>query len=128
MEETKDSPGATGTEEPTHSGSPPKARERVSEARRELINRIGEASLKAVLDGLQQGISGRPAVIGMWEKDEVLQKHCVTRDQVRCLVDMLWRKGESACQRFLSLLREEDPALFEDLFGEWPVHILAKSD
>ncbi|XP_063049808.1 NACHT, LRR and PYD domains-containing protein 1 homolog, partial [Engraulis encrasicolus] len=118
MEETKDSPGAAGTEEPTHSGSPPKARERVSEARRELINRIGEASLKAVLDGLQQGISGRPAVIRMEERNEVLQKHCVTQeDQVRCLVDILWRKGEPACQRFLSHLGEVDPALWEDVFG-----------
>ncbi|XP_063049977.1 NACHT, LRR and PYD domains-containing protein 1 homolog [Engraulis encrasicolus] len=117
MEETKDSPGAAAAEEPTCSGSPSKARERVSEARRELINRLGEASLKAVLDGLQQGISGRPAVIGMEEKNEVLQEHRVTQDQVRCLVDMLWNKGESACQRFLSLLGEVDPALCEDLFG-----------
>ncbi|XP_063042840.1 NACHT, LRR and PYD domains-containing protein 1 homolog [Engraulis encrasicolus] len=116
MEETKDSPGAAGAEEPTHSGSPPKARDLVFEARRELINRIGEASLKAVLDGLQQGVSGRSAITSR-QRNEVLQQHQVTQDQVTCLVDMLWKKGNSACQRFLSLLGEVNPDLCEDLFG-----------
>ncbi|XP_063047325.1 NACHT, LRR and PYD domains-containing protein 1 homolog [Engraulis encrasicolus] len=116
MEETQDSPGAAGAEEPMCSAWTSTARERVSEARRELINRIGEASLKAVLDGLQQEISGSPAVIGMWERNEVLQQHHVTQDQVRCLVDMLRNKGNSACQRFLSHLGEVDPALCEDLY------------
>ncbi|XP_063049979.1 NACHT, LRR and PYD domains-containing protein 1 homolog [Engraulis encrasicolus] len=67
VEETKDSPGAA---------------DRVYGARRDLINGLSEASLKGVLDGLQQGISGRPAVIGMWERNEVLQQHRVTQDQV----------------------------------------------
>ena len=84
--------------------------DKVSTFRCELINGIEEGTLKGLLDGLQKAtvIKGR-------ERNTVLQKYSVIEDQVTCLVDMVWKKGEQACEIFLSLLMEHDPTLYGKL-------------
>ncbi|KAG5286281.1 hypothetical protein AALO_G00013100 [Alosa alosa] len=91
------------------------ATDQVFHNRCELINRIEDASLRDLLDGLQKPTSDMPPVIKGRERNEVLQKHSVTEDQVTCLVDMVWKKGKRACERFLSLLKEVEPGLCEEL-------------
>ena len=89
--------------------------DKVSTFRCELINGIEEGTLKGLLDGLQKATPDQPPVITQRERNEVLQKHHVTDDQVTCLVDMLLNKGERPCETFLSLLRELEPNLCDEL-------------
>ncbi|XP_041929053.1 NACHT, LRR and PYD domains-containing protein 1 homolog [Alosa sapidissima] len=100
-----------GADNQTSAPSPPKATDRVFNTRSELINGIGDAALKALLDGLQEPTSDMPPVITARERNEVLQKHSVTEDQVTCLVDMVLKKGDRACERFLSLLKDVEPGV-----------------
>ena len=83
--------------------------------RKELIQRIGDATLKSVLDGLQEDSPNQHPVISGRERNEVLQNNSVTEDRVTCLVDMVQKKGERACEIFLSLLSEHDPTLYGKL-------------
>ncbi|XP_062374819.1 NACHT, LRR and PYD domains-containing protein 1 homolog isoform X2 [Sardina pilchardus] len=103
----------------TEQYSPPaltiKATDFVFNARTELINRIEDASLRTLLDGLQKPTPDMPPVIKGRERNEVLQKNSVTEDQVTCLVDKVLKKGERACERFLSLLKGVEPGLCEEL-------------
>ncbi|XP_062381802.1 NACHT, LRR and PYD domains-containing protein 1 homolog isoform X1 [Sardina pilchardus] len=102
-----------GAESQTSAASPAKATDQVFNARSDLINGIGDAALKALLDGLQTPTSDMGPVITDRERNEVLQKHSVTEDQVTCLVDMVRKKGERACERFLSLLKEVEPGVYD---------------
>ncbi|XP_062381790.1 NACHT, LRR and PYD domains-containing protein 1 homolog isoform X2 [Sardina pilchardus] len=102
-----------GAESQTSAASPAKATDQVFNARCELINGIGDAALKALLDGLQKPTSDMGPVITDRERNEVLQKHSVTEDQVTCLVDMVRKKGELACERFLSFLKEVEPGVYD---------------
>ena len=88
--------------------------DKVKKSRKELIQRIGDATLKSVLDGLQEDSPNHP-VITLRERNEVLQNNSVTEDRVTCLVDMVQKKGERACEIFLSFLRELDPNLCDEL-------------
>ena len=83
--------------------------------REKLINQIEEPTLKILLDGLQKATPDQPPVINGRERNHVLQNNRVTEDQVTCLVDMVWRKGERACDKFLFVLRRCDPNLYEEL-------------
>lgn len=89
--------------------------DRVRCARIELIDGVGVAALKSLLDGL---LACKPSVITDRERNEVLQKHQVIQDQVTCLLDMLLKKGEGACERFLLILEKVDPWKFGELYGK----------
>ncbi|KAL2096792.1 hypothetical protein ACEWY4_005999 [Coilia grayii] len=89
--------------------------DRVRQARGELIKRMGEACLKTLLDGLQTPMSDGREVLKPREREQVLQSHRVIHDQVTCLVDMVYNKGDRACERFISLLRREEYGLCEEL-------------
>ncbi|XP_041938979.1 NACHT, LRR and PYD domains-containing protein 1 homolog isoform X2 [Alosa sapidissima] len=102
-----------GAESQTSAASPAKATDQVFNARIELINKIGDAALKDLLDGLQKPTTDMGPVITKRERNEVLQNHSVTEDQVTCLVDMVWKKGERACERFLSLLKDKEPGVYD---------------
>ncbi|XP_076153838.1 NACHT, LRR and PYD domains-containing protein 1 homolog isoform X3 [Alosa pseudoharengus] len=102
-----------GAESRTSAASPAKATDQVFNARSELINGIGDAALKDLLDGLQKPNCDMGPVITNRERNEVLQNHSVTEDQVTCLVDMVWKKGERACERFLSLLKDKEPGVYD---------------
>lgn len=80
--------------------------------RPELIKRISGSLLKDLLNKLQ---ALQPPVISSRETEEVLQRTSVLQDQVTFLVDMMFKKGETACGVMLSLLKELDPFLSQDL-------------
>ena len=72
-----------------------------------------------MLDGLQ---AKQPPVLTPGEAEEVLQANQGLQDQVRCLLDMVHRKGESACGIMLALLEELDYYLCTDLYLSVPAH------
>ncbi|XP_063076145.1 uncharacterized protein LOC134466178 [Engraulis encrasicolus] len=92
-----------------------KPTERVLRVRVELINRIGDATLKSLLDGLQKPSSEGPAILNPRERDMVLKTHPLTQDQVTCLVDMLRNKGERPCLAFIMLLQQLEYDLCTEL-------------
>ncbi|XP_063040018.1 NACHT, LRR and PYD domains-containing protein 1 homolog [Engraulis encrasicolus] len=75
-----------------------------------LIQRLSGGTLRDVLDGLQ-----RERVISQTEAGYVLERSRVRRDQMTSLVDMVFNKGEAACDVTLHLLQELDPYLYMDL-------------
>ncbi|XP_062374815.1 NACHT, LRR and PYD domains-containing protein 1 homolog isoform X2 [Sardina pilchardus] len=93
-----------------------KPTDKVLYMRSKLIRTTSDATLRALLDDLQTPTSRMPPVITSRERNEVLQKNSVTEDQVTCLVDMVQKKGEKACERFLNLLKEKEPGLEDQSF------------
>lgn len=65
-----------------------------------------------MLDRLQ---AHQPPVLTSGEAEEVQQRSQVQQEQVRCLVDMIHKKGILACGIMLDLLKELDPYLHQEL-------------
>lgn len=84
--------------------------DRLLAIRPELIQGISEPIMKNVLDRLQAHhvMSGR-------EAEEISQRTNVVQDQVAALIDMVLKKGQRACDMFLSLLRKCDAYFYKDL-------------
>ncbi|XP_062382186.1 NACHT, LRR and PYD domains-containing protein 1 homolog [Sardina pilchardus] len=83
--------------------------ERLFQVRPGLISGVSSGVLRSMLDRLQ---AHRPPVLSSREAEEVLQRNQVLQDQVSCLVDMVHRKGDTACSIMLVLLEELDPHLY----------------
>ncbi|XP_062382183.1 uncharacterized protein LOC134070012 isoform X2 [Sardina pilchardus] len=83
--------------------------ERLFQMRPGLISGVSSGVLRSMLDRLQ---AHRPPVLNGREAEEVLQRSQVLQDQVSCLVDMVHRKGDTACSTMLALLEELDPHLY----------------
>ncbi|XP_062382364.1 NACHT, LRR and PYD domains-containing protein 12-like [Sardina pilchardus] len=83
--------------------------ERLFQVRPGLISGVSSGVLRSMLDRLQ---AHRPPVLSSREAGEVLQRNQVLQDQVSCLVDMVHRKGDTACSIMLALLEELDPHLY----------------
>ncbi|XP_076153949.1 uncharacterized protein LOC143137584 [Alosa pseudoharengus] len=105
-----------GAASQTSAASSNKYREQVLKARHDLINRIPGTLLKDLLDLLQRPTSDSPLqpFISDRERSEILSKD-VSHDQVTCLVDMLIKKSEKACEIFLSHLKQKEPNLCKEL-------------
>ncbi|XP_076153874.1 NACHT, LRR and PYD domains-containing protein 1 homolog [Alosa pseudoharengus] len=86
--------------------------ERLFQVRPGLISGVSRGVLRSMLDRLQ---AHRPPVLSSREAEEVLQRSQVLQDQVSCLVDMVHRKGDTACSITLALLEELDPHLHGEL-------------
>ncbi|XP_041938970.1 NLR family CARD domain-containing protein 3-like isoform X9 [Alosa sapidissima] len=86
--------------------------ERLAQVRPGLIRGVSRGVLRSTLDRLQ---AHRPPVLSSREAEEVLQRSQVLQDQVSCLVDMVHRKGDTACSIMLVLLEELDPHLHGEL-------------
>ncbi|XP_041938959.1 LOW QUALITY PROTEIN: uncharacterized protein LOC121700216 [Alosa sapidissima] len=86
--------------------------ERLAQVRPGLISGVSRGVLRSTLDRLQ---AHRPPVLSSREAEEVLQRSQVLQDQVSCLVDMVHRKGDTACSIMLALLEELDPHLHGEL-------------
>ena len=84
-----------------------------------LINGTTRGVLRGMLDGLQ---AQQPSVLSSREAEEVLQANQVLQDQVSCLIDMVHRKGESACGIMLALMEDLDYYLCTDLYLSVPAH------
>ena len=80
--------------------------------RPDLIKRISGSVLRDLLDGLQ---GHQPPVLNTREAEEILQSTRVLRDQVTSLIDIVYRKGEKACDIMLSMLEDLDNYLYRDL-------------
>ncbi|KAL2086347.1 hypothetical protein ACEWY4_017406 [Coilia grayii] len=89
-----------------------KVKDQLSRIRPELIRRTTGPLLKELLDELQ---ALSPPVISSREAEEILQRYSVVRDQVTCLIDVVLKKGDRACGILLSLLKELDSYLYQDL-------------
>ncbi|XP_076153950.1 uncharacterized protein LOC143137585 [Alosa pseudoharengus] len=100
----------------TSAASSHKATEQVFKARCGLINRIPDTLLIDLLDLLQSPTSDptQGPVISDRERSVIMSKD-VSYNQVTCLVDMLRKKGELACEIFLSHLKQKEPNLCKEL-------------
>ncbi|XP_076145761.1 caspase recruitment domain-containing protein 16-like [Alosa pseudoharengus] len=79
--------------------------------RPDLIKKTSGALLRDLLDELQV----HPHVISSREAEDVLQRTSVLQDQVTSLIDMVLKKVDRACGIMLSLLKELDSYLYQDL-------------
>ncbi|XP_048103837.1 uncharacterized protein LOC125297516 isoform X1 [Alosa alosa] len=86
-------------------------KDRLFMIRPDLIKKTSGALLRDLLDELQAS----PHVISSREAEDVLQRTSVLQDQVTSLIDMVLKKGDRACGIMLSLLKELDSYLYQDL-------------
>ncbi|KAL2076624.1 hypothetical protein ACEWY4_027780 [Coilia grayii] len=86
--------------------------DQLSRIRPNLIKRTTGPLLKDLLDELQ---ALSPPVISSGEAEEILQRSSVVRDQVTSLTDVVLKKGDKACGILLSLLKQLDSYLYQDL-------------
>ncbi|XP_076123328.1 uncharacterized protein LOC143103433 [Alosa pseudoharengus] len=87
-------------------------KDRLSCIRLDLIERTSEGVLKGLLLRLE---SHQPPVLNSIEKEVIQQRTSVLQDQVTSLIDMIMKKGDKACGIMLSLLKELDNYLYQDL-------------
>ncbi|XP_076123331.1 uncharacterized protein LOC143103436 isoform X1 [Alosa pseudoharengus] len=86
-------------------------KDRLFMIRPDLIKKTSGALLRDLLDELQ----APPRVMSSREAEEVLQRTSVLQDQVTSLIDMVLKKGDRACSIMLSLLKQLDSYLYQDL-------------
>ncbi|XP_062394593.1 uncharacterized protein LOC134082698 [Sardina pilchardus] len=86
--------------------------DRLSMIRSDLINNTSGPLLRGLLDKLQ---APQYDVISKREAEYVLERTNVLQDQVTSLIDMVLKKRDKACGVMLSLLKELDSYLSEDL-------------
>ncbi|XP_062395259.1 uncharacterized protein LOC134083108 isoform X2 [Sardina pilchardus] len=86
-------------------------KDRLFMIRPDLIKKTSGALLRDLLDELQ----AQPPVISSREAEDVLQRTSVLQDQVTSLIDMVLKKGDKACGIMLSLLKQLDSYLSQDL-------------
>ncbi|KAL2086167.1 hypothetical protein ACEWY4_017226 [Coilia grayii] len=84
----------------------------LSRIRPYLIKRTSRAVLRGLLDNLQ---AQSPPVISVGEAEEILQRSSVLQEQVTSLTDVVLKKGDKACGILLSLLKQLDSFLYQDL-------------
>ncbi|XP_076123316.1 uncharacterized protein LOC143103419 [Alosa pseudoharengus] len=87
-------------------------KDRLSCIRLDLIERTSEGVLKGLVLRLE---SHQPPVLNSIEKEVIQQRTSVLQDQVTSLIDMIMKKGDKACGIMLSLLKELDNYLYQDL-------------
>ncbi|XP_076123329.1 NACHT, LRR and PYD domains-containing protein 1 homolog [Alosa pseudoharengus] len=87
-------------------------KDRLSCIRLDLIERTSEGVLKGLVLRLE---SHQPPVLNRIEKEVIQQRTSVLQDQVTSLIDMIMKKGDKACGIMLSLLKELDNYLYQDL-------------
>lgn len=88
---------------------------KLSQARLPLIERVNEALLKDLIDGLRAKV---PAVLTGREANEILQGHRVTEDKTGLLIDMVCKKGDQASKSLCDILRMKDAEIFRELHLE----------
>ncbi|XP_062387788.1 NACHT, LRR and PYD domains-containing protein 1 homolog [Sardina pilchardus] len=86
--------------------------DRLSCIRPDLIKRTSEGVLKGLVLGLE---SHQPPVLHNMETQVILQRTSVLHEQVTSLIDMVLKKGDTACGIMLSLLKELDYYFYQDL-------------
>lgn len=84
----------------------------LAKTRLHLINRVNEALLRDLIDGLR---SAEPPVLTAREANQILQAHQVTEDKIGILVDMVHEKGDVAIALMMSILEQKDVNLAKDL-------------
>uniref|UniRef100_A0A6I8SR22 CARD domain-containing protein n=1 Tax=Xenopus tropicalis TaxID=8364 RepID=A0A6I8SR22_XENTR len=84
--------------------------DRLRNVRRMFIEGVSVAVIRGLLDSLYHD-----DIIGDGEKELVTENTNVVRDQARCLIDMVIKKGNVASNKFIQALQEEDPTLCANL-------------
>lgn len=75
-----------------------------------LIEKISSPNLEALLDDLL-GVN----VLSDSEKDYILERQSVKRNEVRDLIDMVKNKGEEAIKHFFNSLKKVNEALYKQM-------------
>lgn len=86
--------------------------EELLKAQLPLIDRINEALLKDLIDGLR---ASNPPILTPRETNEILQGHQVMEDKTAWLVDMVCQKGDVASALMMSILEQKDENLAKHL-------------
>lgn len=86
--------------------------DQLSMIRPDLIRRISPGVFGDLVLRLE---SYRPPVLISTEKEVIMHRSPVLQDQVTSLIDAVLKKGDRACEVMLSLLKELDHYLSEDL-------------
>lgn len=86
--------------------------EELLKAQLPLIDRINEALLKDLIDGLR---ASSPPILTPRETNEILQGHQVMEDKTAWLVDMVCQKGDVASALMMSILEQKDENLAKHL-------------
>lgn len=77
----------------------------LAKARLYLIERVNEALLKDLIDGLRKE---DPPVLTEREVHEILQTHQENKTRIGQLVDIVCKKGNTASKSLITILREKD--------------------
>ncbi|XP_018101709.1 caspase recruitment domain-containing protein 18 isoform X2 [Xenopus laevis] len=80
--------------------------DRLRGIRKLFVEGVNTSVIKELLDSLCED-----EIIKDCEKEMVTENTSVTRDQARCLIDMIIKKGDKASEKFLQALQKEDPTL-----------------
>ncbi|KAG7471093.1 hypothetical protein MATL_G00120830 [Megalops atlanticus] len=78
--------------------------------RAKFVDKVSLGVLKQLLDDLLEA-----GVLNDGEKESVLEENAAKMDKARCLIDIVRKKGSKASEKFLSLLRDRDKNIYEDL-------------
>uniref|UniRef100_A0A4W5M3N3 CARD domain-containing protein n=1 Tax=Hucho hucho TaxID=62062 RepID=A0A4W5M3N3_9TELE len=86
------------------------AAEGLNKERVNMVKRLTEANIKCLVD-----ILFSKNVINQFEKEAIMEAHG-RADKARFLVDITYAKGERASELMITLLKEVDPTLYNDIF------------
>ncbi|XP_055745750.1 inhibitor of apoptosis protein-like [Salvelinus fontinalis] len=80
--------------------------------RGDIVKRLNEANINRLVDILFSQI-----VINQFEKETIMETHG-RANKARVLVDMIYDKGERASELMITLLKDVDPMLYNDIFSK----------
>ncbi|XP_018588104.1 caspase a [Scleropages formosus] len=84
--------------------------DRLQKVRTSFVKAVNKAVIEQLLDALLQC-----SVLNDGEVEQVKEENCQRADRARCLIDMVRKKGAAASEKFIAVLREQDPTLCAEL-------------
>nr|XP_023849503.1 inhibitor of apoptosis protein [Salvelinus alpinus] len=88
------------------------AAEGLYKERGNIVKRLNEANINRLVD-----ILFSQNVINQFEKETIMEKHG-RANKARDLVDTIYAKGERASELIITLLKDVDPMLYNDIFSK----------
>ncbi|XP_036392691.1 caspase-1-like [Megalops cyprinoides] len=83
--------------------------------RAKFVDKVSLGVIKLLLDDLLEA-----GVLNDGEKESVLEENPTKMDKARCLIDTVRKKGNKASEKCMSLLRDHDRNLYEELGLDQP--------
>ena len=78
--------------------------------RTRFIEKVSKALIRSLLDYLLGAM-----VLNQGESEEILEENCVTRDQARCLIDIIRKKGDHASNQMIDFIYGRDKHLHAEI-------------